>query len=145
MMMSNAPTPHDWVEDWSDDNGQYMGTCCVCKATFIGHKRRPVCRQCHMDSRRIVSAANRLYFNPECDQKPLIVCGVRHQDSLMWAMKDAMDEYLLSQVIGEEQGFVDQYGTFHTREEAHKIATKQNQFFRRCGGDEFRLYSENLY
>lgn len=44
-----------------------------------------------------------------------------------------------------DEGFIDQFGNFLTREEAHVIAVKQNQIIRRCGGDESRLYSENLY
>lgn len=144
-MMPNVPSKHDWIEDWQYDNGQYMCKCHQCEATFIGHKRRPVCKQCHLDSRRIVCAANRLYFNPDSEIEQLIICGARHNDSLMISQKQHLDDYVLSQIIGEEQGFVDQYGTFHTREDAHKIATKQDQFFRRCGGDEIRLYSENLY
>lgn len=42
------PTPHDWVEDSSDeDNGQYGHVCRACDHTFVGHKRRPdLCRVC---------------------------------------------------------------------------------------------------
>jgi hypothetical protein len=43
------------------------------------------------------------------------------------------------------QGFLDQWGEFMTREEAHGVATRQRQILRRCGGDEGRLFSENLY
>ena len=44
-----------------------------------------------------------------------------------------------------EQGFIDQRGEFMTREEAHKVATESGQIIRRCGGDDGRLFSENLY
>ena len=44
-----------------------------------------------------------------------------------------------------KQGFVDQFGTFLTREEAWKVAIEAHQIIRRVGGDEGRLYSENLY
>jgi hypothetical protein len=44
-----------------------------------------------------------------------------------------------------QQGFVDQFGAFHSRESALNIATKAGQIFRRCGGDEKQLFSENLY
>lgn len=44
-----------------------------------------------------------------------------------------------------EQGFIDQWGTFLTREEALAVALAAGQRVRRCGGDETRLYSENLY
>lgn len=46
---------------------------------------------------------------------------------------------------GSEQGFVDQFGTFLTREEALPIARAAGQIRFRCGGDEIRLYSDNLY
>lgn len=48
-------------------------------------------------------------------------------------------------LIGCEQGFIDNRGAFHTREEAHVIAIKNGQRRYRCGGDETRLYSEGLY
>ena len=28
------------------ENGQYMNTCHLCHATFMGHKRRVTCRVC---------------------------------------------------------------------------------------------------
>ena len=73
----------------------------------------------------------------------VIVCGPRHLDSTMralFALTGGSEAW-----IGCEQGFVDQHGKFLTREEAHIIATENNQFFRRCGGDKETLYSENLY
>jgi hypothetical protein len=36
--------PEDEVDD---DNGQYMCRCCVCHETFIGYKRRVVCKVCN--------------------------------------------------------------------------------------------------
>jgi hypothetical protein len=45
-----------------------------------------------------------------------------------------------------EQGFIDQYGKFYSRKAAWKIAEKEGQIIRRCGGDEGGvLCSENLY
>ncbi len=44
-----------------------------------------------------------------------------------------------------EQGFVDQFGVFLTREAAHAITWARGQIRRRCGGDAKTLYSENLY
>lgn len=51
----------------------------------------------------------------------------------------------LRQLQLAEQGFIDQRGAFLTREEAHKVATGAGQIIRRCGGDDGRLFSENLY
>ena len=50
----------------------------------------------------------------------------------------------------EEQGFVDQFGNFYSREEAWIIAVTNGQIIRRVGGDmsldgEGKLFSENLY
>lgn len=84
--------------------------------------------------RRVVCAAIR-------DHTGRIVCGARHFDAVM---SRAIGE-MMSFVIPWEQGFIDQRGEFMTREEAHKVATEAGQILRRCGGDEGRLFSENLY
>ena len=87
-----------------------------------------------MIERRVVCAAIR-------DRDGRIVCGARHFDSTMvYAIKD-MREF----ADPWKQGFIDQRGEFMTREEAHKVATAAGQIIRRCGGDERRLFSENLY
>lgn len=41
----------DWPEDFSHENGQYQNTCATCKAAFMGHKRRRLCKQCVNDPR----------------------------------------------------------------------------------------------
>jgi hypothetical protein len=38
--------PRDWQEDADHENGGYQCECVHCKATFYGHKRRVVCKQC---------------------------------------------------------------------------------------------------
>jgi len=77
--------------------------------------------------RRVVCAALR--------RRDTIICGPRHWDSICrGTSKD-----------GWEQGFVDQNGVFLTREEAWMVALTAGQILRRCGGDEGRLFSENLY
>lgn len=70
-----------------------------------------------------------------------IICGPRHFDQRM------RDQIGISRNDwkSSEQGFVDQFGAFLTREEAHAIAAKNGQIRRRCGGDKNRLFSENLY
>lgn len=40
-------SPRDWPEDSAHENGNYLNSCCGCKLTFIGHKRRVVCHVCH--------------------------------------------------------------------------------------------------
>lgn len=44
-----------------------------------------------------------------------------------------------------EQGFIDQYGNFYTREEAYFVAEENGQIIKKCGGDRVSLFSENLY
>lgn len=43
-----AQYSRDWVEDFSHENGQYMCKCCHCGKSFIGHKRRVVCKACDL-------------------------------------------------------------------------------------------------
>lgn len=84
--------------------------------------------------RRVVCAAIR-------DMSGRVVCGARHFDiGMVRAIKEMM-----SFVEPWEQGFIDQRGEFMTREEAHKVAADAGQIIRRCGGDDGRLFSENLY
>jgi len=70
-----------------------------------------------------------------------IICSARHFDPLMHQQIKAIG----GKWNTAEQGFIDQFGTFLTREKAHFIATKRGQIFRRCGGDDDMLFSENLY
>jgi hypothetical protein len=71
----------------------------------------------------------------------LTVCGARHFDSVMRSQLVALN----LTPHGWEQGFIDQGGIFLTREEAYEIAKASNQIRYRCGGDDARLFSENLY
>jgi len=36
----------DWPEDSSHENGNYHNLCVVCGSSFIGHKRRVICKVC---------------------------------------------------------------------------------------------------
>lgn len=90
--------------------------------------------------RRIVCAANRRRTDGH------IICGARHWDKLMRAQAIQCNT---SKIFGHsfngwDQGFIDQFGDWLTREEAWVVAEEQGQIRRRCGGGE-RLYSENLY
>lgn len=89
--------------------------------------------------RRVVMAANK-YSNG------LVLVGIRHWDKLMHTQAMFYDENNLLPRDGDpEQGFIDNKGNFLTREEAYVIAKKSKQIIRRVGGDDNRLYSENLY
>jgi len=93
-----------------------------------------------LEHRRVVCAANQF-------SDGTMLLGARHWDLLMHAQADAKG---IQAGKEERQGFIDQYGNFLTRKEAWKVAKKQNQIFRLCGGqvlenDNESLYSENLY
>lgn len=85
---------------------------------------------------KIVAAANRSSIDG------LLVISARHFDKCMRAQITALGR---EHTEFREQGFIDQHCNFYTREEAYTVAEKNNQIFRRCGGDENRLFSENLY
>ena len=91
---------------------------------------------------RIVCAANQ-YSCLLDETKTLIVIGARHWDSIMRdhfrLISDRVDRK------SEIQGFIDQFGKFYTRQEAFVIAEENNQIIRRVGGDNGKLFSENLY
>ena len=83
--------------------------------------------------RRVVCAANRF---PD----GVIILGARHWGPLMCEHAN-----LLGRRGGnEEQGFIDQWRVFMTREEAWLVAVDAGQIIRDvgCSGE---LYSENLY
>lgn len=87
--------------------------------------------------RRVVCAANRY--------GPHVFLGARHFDMRMREAMEGHDIPALRQKFGEEQGFIDQHGTFMDRGEARNVAVTAGQIYRRCGGDEQKLFSENLY
>ena len=92
---------------------------------------------------RIVCAALRL---PHGDDY-LLVLGPRHfcETSIKQMHAHALPAGSWAHA---EQGFIDQFGNFHDRCAAWKIAAAANQILYRCGGDSAdggTLYSENLY
>lgn len=77
-----------------------------------------------------------------------VILGVRHYDKFMHESIKSLPltkrkEWYTDANI--EQGFVDNYYTFLTREEALAVALVADQRLSRCGGDDHILYSENLY
>lgn len=87
-------------------------------------------------NRRIVCAA--LYY---AAAGGITVIGPRHFDSTMHRQIRLMN--LVNTHC--EEGFIDQHGSFLNRVDARKIAVAADQIIRRVGGDELKLYSENLY
>ena len=75
-----------------------------------------------------------------------IVAGVRHYDMVMNNMIRQLPEQYRKPVRMDQQGFLDQYGDFLTREDALKIAVKNGQIEPKTGNQDCtRLYSEDLY
>lgn len=93
--------------------------------------------------RRIVCAANRFKLK---DGGTLVIPGARHYSKDMAAVLDVVKPQLVTQqVCDDDQGFIDQYSNYWTREEAMIIATYANQVRIERGGSEKELYSEDLY
>lgn len=91
-------------------------------------------KQARLDKRRVVCAA--------CRIGDIILAGARHFDTVMHTQINQMA--LEKDAIGHaEQGFIDQFGIFMTRQEAFTLAEEKNQII------EYEipgmLFSEDLY
>lgn len=84
--------------------------------------------------RRVVCAANMF---PD----GTIILGARHWDPLMCQQANALGR----KGGTEEQGFIDQWRVFMTREEAWLVAEAAGQIIYRGNWGDGVLYSENLY
>lgn len=87
-----------------------------------------------------------------CRYGDMIICGARHFDSVMHGVIKQLREdrlFEFEKAGRAEQGFIDQYGVFMTREEAFLVAQEAGQLnVRRSktphpGSTE--LFSEDLY
>ncbi|AHY25241.1 hypothetical protein AVV36_gp169 [Pectobacterium bacteriophage PM2] len=97
--------------------------------------------------RRIVSAANRYKLN---NGKILVIPCVRHYSKEHHPILDTLISAGLldknNMARGDNQGFIDQYSNYWTREEALYIATENGQLEgRKKSGSADELYSEDLY
>ena len=92
--------------------------------------------------RTVVCAANRYADKPE-----VILCGARHWDSVMRNMAEALGGIDVVLSWGkEEQGFIDQFGVFMSREEAAYVVKANGQVIREPEElDRGYLFSENIY
>ena len=89
---------------------------------------------------RIVAAANRY--------GDLVVVGVRHHCPVMGAQLRALKEAgAIETTHTRDQGFVDNFGNYHSREDALKIAIAAGQInvVRPKTSPEYQLFSEDLY
>lgn len=75
------------------------------------------------------------------NKEGIIICSARHFDTIMHGQIESS----FHDWKNVDQGFINQRGEYLTREEAWVIATTAKQIIQRCGGDEEKLFSENLY
>ena len=84
----------------------------------------------------------------------LVFCGLRHGDCIKiaeawWSLLDSGEQERIIAIDGRSphgvQGFLTSNGRFVERKEALEIMLKLGPLPRRCGGDNYQLYSENLY
>nr|CAA88456.1 unknown [Tequatrovirus T4] len=79
------------------------------------------------------------------DGRTLIIPGARHYSKDMAEVLDVVKPQLVTQqVCDDDQGFIDQYSNYWTREEAMIIATYAGQVSIERGSEK-ELYSEDLY
>jgi len=45
-MMREQEDSRNWTEDYCLENGKYYNRCSECGETFLGYKRRRVCKLC---------------------------------------------------------------------------------------------------
>lgn len=92
-----------------------------------------------MKEQRIVCAALRA-------EDGEVLLGIRHYSTDMYVNIDnRRDGDKFKHRSDKDQGFVDQWGTFLSREEAYKIAQKNGQLKYPEACHRERLYSEGLY
>lgn len=84
-----------------------------------------------------------------CRKGEIIIAGARHFDKVMLSQIRAIDGGLFPGAGAKfEEGFIDQFGDFLTREEAMVVAMAAGQSVdveRGCNGLKETLFSEGLY
>lgn len=109
----------------------------ACFKTWEGYDQRV--------QRRIVSAANRFY--DKATGEMIVIASARHYSTLMGNMILFLRArgIELSKAYGDDQGFIDQFDDYHTREEALLIAQWADQLpYEKCSPED-ELFSEDLY
>jgi hypothetical protein len=96
-----------------------------------------------MNQRRVVCAAVRAFDGD-------VLVGIRHYSRDMHKqIESRFDGAKFQHRMGDDQGFVDQFGDYMTREEAFKVADAAGQVvnLEACiyGLDGWKLCSEGLY
>lgn len=79
-----------------------------------------------------------------------IIAGPRHYDKIMQMQIKKLTSHLPKEAarkvwLGAEQGFIDQFGKFYTRQEAWVVAENNEQIKNNLAVKSGMLFSENLY
>lgn len=100
----------------------------------------------HRVQRKIVCAANRFEMK---DGTPLIIPASRHYSPIMRSLAKMLAEHGIIKtmmVSGDDQGFIDQFDNYHTREVGLDIVKHSGQAFDpERNGHNRELFSEGLY
>lgn len=93
-------------------------------------------REVRLNKRKVICAA--------CRKDGIVLAGARHFDAVMISQANATEPKPKGYYTDAEQGFIDQFGVFMTREDAWIVAEKQNQI---CMNPTIpgTLFSEDLY
>lgn len=82
----------------------------------------------------------------------IVACAIKHRELVYTLPKPARHHNILHEIMPyprnfeyDIQGFITDTGRFVDRYEAWDIAVANDQIYRRCGGDNGRLFSENLW
>lgn len=131
----------DWrsvkKNSWEEDSAGKKDDICFEPLTWMDGEQ--------YNRRRIVSAANKYVLT---DGRQIVVPCVRHSSRELHANLALLKEVgLLKRGVcfPDNQGFIDQYGNWWSREEAFIIATAANQVNMDRNGSDDELYSEGLY
>ncbi len=90
-----------------------------------------------------IRLAKRCVVCAACRKNDTILAGARHFDTVMVRQIEAIDKPH-GYFADAEQGFIDQFGLFLTREEAFILATEKSQI-KEEPNVEGTLFSEDLY
>lgn len=92
------------------------------------------------------SKLNRIVCAAILYENGTMIVSPRHFDMVAKKMIEQLNpDWSYWRKLKHEQGFVDKFGEFHSRESAWEIAYAADQIVRHCAGDAGKLFSENLY
>jgi len=58
LLKDTTQSERSWTEDSAHENGNYHCLCCHCGRTFIGHKRRAICKVCAISQQSEIGGNN---------------------------------------------------------------------------------------